>query len=154
MIDTKFLFLYLYIFHLLNDPEGNFSCYHKLVGIERINKLCDEGKIDTAYVRYFDRDGDQVINCHEPEEMIALEKIMREHSANVMGWRLWHHNREVDIEQIYGKENRMLERGWKRQWYNERHYEMLKQTPHGNSFLSNYSEVELLLFEERSRQYR
>ncbi len=71
LIDTKFLFIYLYIFHLSNDPEGNLSCYHKLVGIKRINKLRDEGKIDTVYVRYFDRDDDQVIDCHEPLDMIA-----------------------------------------------------------------------------------
>ena len=144
MIDTKFLFLYLYIFHLSNDPEGNLSCYHKLVGIKRINKLRDEGKIDTVYVRYFDRDDDQVIDCHEPLDMIALEKIMREHSENVMGWRLWHHNREVDEEDIY--DNIICGH-----WYQDLQFQMILETPHGDSFLSDYSDVDIIR-EERIRR--
>ena len=61
-----------------------------------------------------------LIDCHEPVDMIALEKNMREHSENIMGWRHWHHNREVDEEDTY--DNIICG-----QWYQHLHYHMIKK---------------------------
>ena len=49
-------------------------------------------------IRYANRDLDWMIDCHLPWNMIKFERITREKSHSVVGWRLHHHHRKVDQE--------------------------------------------------------
>ena len=81
----------------------NHFSYSKLVGMKTIEALFNDNIIDTVYVRSVGEDKDRMIDCHEPMDMIHLERIMREQSPTVVGWRLHHHHRIVDQEEIDGK---------------------------------------------------
>ena len=69
---------------------------------------------------------------------------MRVHSENAMRWRHWHHNREVDEEDIY--DNIICGH-----WYQDLQFQMILETPHGDSFLSDYSDVGIIR-EDRIRR--
>ena len=77
-----------------------------------------------------------MFDCHDPMDKINLERIMRERSPSVVGWRLHHHHRIVDQEEIDGKESEYLNAGWRRDYLNENYYTMIMETPHGDSFLT------------------
>ena len=114
----------------------NHFSYSKLVGMKTIETLFDDNTIDTVYVRSVGEDEDRMFDCHEPMDMINLERIMRERSPSVVGWRLHHHHRIVDQEEIDGKESEYLHAGWRRDYLNENYYKMIMETPHGDSFLT------------------
>ena len=98
--------------------------------------LFDDDSINTVYVRYYGTDKDRMFDCHVPMDMINLERIMRERSPSVVGWRLHHHHRIVDQEEIDGKEDEYQHAGWKREYPNEMYYRMITETPDGDSFLT------------------
>ena len=77
-----------------------------------------------------------MFDYHEPMDMINLERIKRERSPSVVGWRLHHDHRIVDQEKIDGKETEYLQAGWRREYLNEIYYQMIAETPHGDSFLT------------------
>ena len=114
----------------------NHFSYSKLVGMKTIEALFDDNTIDTVYVRSVGEDEDRMFDCHEPMDMINLERIMRERSPSVVGWRLHHHHRIVDQEEIDGKESEYLQAGWRREYLNDIYYKMIMETPHGDSFLT------------------
>ena len=114
----------------------NHFSYNKLVGMKTIEALFDDNTIDTVYVRSVGEDEDRMFDCHEPMDMINLERIMRERSPSVVGWRLHHHHRIVDQEEIDGKESEYLQAGWRREYLNDIYYKMIMETPHGDSFLT------------------
>ena len=45
--------------------------------MKTIEALFDDDTTDTVYVHFVDEDMDQMLDCHEPVEMINLERIMR-----------------------------------------------------------------------------
>ena len=108
----------------------------KFVGTKTIEALFNDDTIDTVYVRSVGEDEDRMFDCHEPMDMINLERIMRERSPSVVGWRLHHHHRIVDQEEIDGKESEYLQAGWRREYLNDIYYKMIMETPHGDSFLT------------------
>ena len=55
---------------------------------------------------------------------------------SVVGWRLHHHHRIVDQEEIDGKESEYLPAGWRREYLNDIYYKMIMETQHGDSFLT------------------
>ena len=114
----------------------NHFSYGKLVGVKTIEALFDDDTIDTVYVRSVGEDEDRMFDCHEPMDMINLERIMRERSPSVVGWRLHHHHRIVDQEEIDGKESEYLQAGWRREYLNDIYCKMIMETPHGDSFLT------------------
>ena len=86
--------------------------------MKTIEALFNDNIIDTVYVRSVGEDKDRMIDCHEPMDMIHLERIMREQSPSVVGWRLHHRHRIVDQEEIDGKESEFLPAGWRRDCLN------------------------------------
>ena len=100
--------------------------------MKTIESLFEEDKIDTVYVRYAYEDVDRMIDCHQPWNMIDLERLMREQSPRVVGWKFLHNHRLVDQEEIDGKESEYLGAGWKRDYLNEYYYKMIAETPHGD----------------------
>ena len=77
-----------------------------------------------------------MIDCHQPWDMIDLERIMREQCPSVVGWRLHHNHRRVDQEDIDGKESEYLGAGWRRDCLLDNYFKMIEETPHGDSFLT------------------
>ena len=114
----------------------NHFSYSKLVGMKTIECLFEADSIDTVYVRYRGNKDDRMFDCHEPYDMIALERIMRERSPSVIGWRLHHHHRIVDQEEIDGRESFYLPAGWRREYLNDYYFKMIMETPGGDSFLT------------------
>ena len=114
----------------------NHFSHSKLVGMKTIECLFEDDNFDTVCVRYAGEDKDQMFDCHEPRDMINLERIMRERSPGVAGWRLHHYHRIVDQEEIDGKETEYLQAGWKREYLNDIYYQIIAETPHGDSFLT------------------
>ena len=106
--------------------------------MKTIEALFENNTIDTVYVRSVGEDEDRMFDCHEPMDMINLERIMRERSPSVVGWRLHHHHRIVDQEEIDGKESEYLQAGWRREYLNNIYYKMIMETPHGDSFLTKH----------------
>ena len=104
--------------------------------MKTIDTLFNDNIIDTVYVRSVGEDKDRMIDCHEPMDMIHLERIMREQSPTVVGWRLHHHHRIVDQEEIDGKQSEYLPAGWRRDCLNEIYFNMIRETTHGDSFLT------------------
>ena len=96
------------------SSDSHFS-NSKLVEMKTIEALFDNDTIDTVHVHFVDEDMDQMFDCHEPVEMINLERIMRKRSPSVVRWRLHHHHRIVDQGQIDGKEREYLQAGWRRE---------------------------------------
>ena len=62
----------------------NHFSYSKLVGMKTIEALFNDDAIDTVYVRSVGEDVDRMCDCHEPVEMINLERIMRKRSPSVV----------------------------------------------------------------------
>ena len=89
----------------------NHFSYSKLIGMKTIEALLDNDTIDTVYIRSVGEDEDRMFDCHEPMDMINLERSMRERSPSVVGWILHHHHRMVDQEEIDGKESEYLQDG-------------------------------------------
>ena len=114
----------------------NHFSYSKLVGMKTIECLVEDDSIDTVYVRYCVNEDNQMFDCHEPYDMIALERIMIERNPSVRGWRLHHHHRIVDQEEIVGKECRYLNARWRREYLNDDYFKMIMETPGGDSFLT------------------
>ena len=114
----------------------NHFSYSKLVGMKTIECLFDDNNIDTVCVRYAGIEEDRMFDCHEPMDMINLERIMRERSPSVVGWRIHHHHRIVDQEEIDGNETEYEQAGWRREYLNDIYYRMIAETPHGDSFLT------------------
>ena len=114
----------------------NHFSYSKLVGMKTIECLFEDDSIDTVYVRYCGNEEYRMFDCHEPMDMINLERIMRERSPSVIGWRLHHHHRIVDQEEIDGRESEYLHAGWRRDDLHEIYYQMIMETPGGDSFLT------------------
>ena len=104
--------------------------------MKTIECLFDDNSIDTVYVRYCGIKEDRMFDCHEPMDMINLERIMRERSPSVVGWRLHHHHRTVDQEEIDGRGSEYLHAGWRRDVLNELYHQMIMETPDGDSFLT------------------
>ena len=104
--------------------------------MKTIEALFNDGTIDTVYVRSVGEDKDRMFDCHEPMDMIDLERIRRKRSPSVVGWRLHHHHRIVDQEEIDGKESEYLQAGRRREYLNDIYYKMIMETSHGDSFLT------------------
>ena len=117
------------------SSENHFS-NSELVEIKTIEALFDDDTIDTVYVHFVDEDMDQMFDCHEPVEKINLERIMKKRSPSVVRSRLHHHHRIVDQEEIDGKQSEYLPAGWRRDCLNEIYFNMIRETPHGDSFLT------------------
>lgn len=75
-------------------PVINLISYNKLVGMQTIDHLAMENKIDTVYVRYADEDEDRMFDCLKPSDMLDLSNIITERSQSVVGWRVHHNHRE------------------------------------------------------------
>ena len=112
------------------------SRYSKLVGMKTIETLFNDNTIDMVYLRSAGEDKDRMFDCPEQMDMLNLERIMREQSPNVVGWRLHHHHRIVDQEEIDGKESEYLPAGWRRDCLNKNYFNLIRETPHGDSFLT------------------
>ena len=104
--------------------------------MKTIEALFDDNTIDTVYVRSLGEDEDRMFDCHEPVEMINLERIMRKRSPSVVRWRLHHHHRIVDQGKIDGKEREYLQAGWRREHLSDICYKMIREISHGDSFLT------------------
>ena len=105
----------------------NLLSYNKLVGIRTIQSLTEEKEIDTVYVRYAYEDKDRMFDCTKPIDMINLERIIRERTPVVVGWRLHHHHREV-VEETQTEDDEYLEDGWRNQALEEMYQQMLIET--------------------------
>ena len=104
--------------------------------MKTIEALFCSNTVDAVYARSVDEDEDRMFDCHEPVDMINLERIMRERSPSVAGWRLHQQHRTADQEEIDGKESECLQAGWRRECLNDTYYKMIMETPHGDSFLT------------------
>ena len=116
-----------------------FRGYSKLNGMSTVESLFEDNIIDTVYVRYHDTEVDKMFDCHQPYNMIQLEKIMRERSPRVMGWRFQHHRRALDQEETHTRESEYDMYGgpdWRRDGLPLFYYEMIRETSGGDSFLT------------------
>ena len=75
-------------------PLINLISYNKLVGMQTIDHLAMDNKIDTVYVRYADEDEDRMFDCLKPSDMLELFNIITERNPSVVGWRVQHNHRE------------------------------------------------------------
>ena len=104
--------------------------------MKTIEALFDDDTIDTVHVHFVDEDMDQMFDCHEPVEMINLERIMRKRSPSVVRWRLHHHHRIAYQGKIDGVERKYLQAGWRREYLSNICYKMIREISHGDSFLT------------------
>ena len=112
-----------------------FRGYSKLNGMSTVESLFEDNIIDTVYVRYHDTEVDKMFDCHQPYDMIQLEKIMRERSPRVMGWRFQEHHRLVEADHN-SNDDPYTDPDWRRDGLNMLYYEMIRETPGGDSFLT------------------
>ena len=87
--------------------------------MKTIECLFDDNSIDAVYSHNYGTNKDQMFDCQMPMYMINLEGIMRERSPSVVGWKLHHHHRIVDQEEIDGKETGDPQAGWRRECLND-----------------------------------
>ena len=67
--------------------------YTKSVKFETIRMLTRDKYIDTVYVRFANKDGDDCFHCEKLTDMMKLKWIIKNTGPNVVGWRLHNHKR-------------------------------------------------------------
>ena len=122
-----------------------FRGYSKLNGMSTVECLFEDDIIDTVYVRYHDSEVDEMFDLHHPWHRIQLERIMRQRSPRVMGWRFQHHHRALDQEDTHTRASGYDDTDWRRHYEDPDYWrdgfhliygQMIKETPGGDSFLT------------------